>query len=334
MDPLSPKSNAQATVFTPTTPGDWSPPPTNVTEALDQLAAKEEPADRAEDVLFDPDSPGDWSPVPTEVAEALDQLAARGIGTVDASDVSYEPDSPGDWPVVPTDVAEALDVLATQPYVPTTPGDWSPEPSYVKDALDQLAARPQGGGIPITGTPTAGQVPTATSPTEASWQDLPAPPAPAAKSFLFATLTAPQVTNLVGFGDHLMFDYAVALGGSNISLDTTSAYTQTLAVPSIGRVTLAANHTYKITFNPNYVAGTGTIHFDIRSALTGGGLSVATRLGDPSGDFASGAPIITVVSPWATEVFQVLILINTGMTQIGTTGPTVLMPTLLIEEIA
>jgi len=162
MEPISPPGKAPATQYAPSTPTDWSPPPKNVAEALDQLAEVQNTPVPAGEVPYSPAVPGDWSPSPTEVAQALDQLAAQAQGEVTAVTASAPlASSGGPTPNITispaTDAAPGsmsaadktkLDNLAatTVPYTPTTPGDWSPAPSQVGAALDQLAARPQGGG--------------------------------------------------------------------------------------------------------------------------------------------------------------------------------------------
>lgn len=65
-----------------------------------------------EELSYDPTTPGDWSPVPDKIREALDTLAST-IQNTQASAVSYTPDDNGDWNNVPTDVKEALDELAS-----------------------------------------------------------------------------------------------------------------------------------------------------------------------------------------------------------------------------
>ena len=111
MEPISPSGKAPATQYTPGTPADWSPPPNNVQQALDQLAANEGSPDAAT-TNYEPEDPTKWTPPPTKVATALDQLAAKEIPPPDASTTNYEPATPSDWVPVPTHVSGALDQLA------------------------------------------------------------------------------------------------------------------------------------------------------------------------------------------------------------------------------
>jgi len=60
--------------------------------------------------------------------------------------------------------------------------------------------------------------------------------------YLEAYMNNNQTADL-GAGDHVKFNTVISSSGSNISLDTTTAYTNG-AGASRGRFTLAANHTY------------------------------------------------------------------------------------------
>lgn len=66
------------------------------------------------------------------------------------------------------------------------------------------------------------------------------------KSWMFAARPTAQTTNVIT-AKHIMLDTVNASSGSDITLDTTTAYTDTLGVASIGRFTLKANKTYKLT---------------------------------------------------------------------------------------
>jgi hypothetical protein len=65
---------ATAAGYTPAVSGNWSPAPTQISSALDQLAARSAAA-----VPYTPGVSGNWNPVPTDVGPALDQLAANAI---------------------------------------------------------------------------------------------------------------------------------------------------------------------------------------------------------------------------------------------------------------
>lgn len=74
----------------------------------------------------------------------------------------------------------------------------------------------------------------------------------ALQSILHGYNTATYSTN-VGVGDHLKFDGTVFTRGSNISLDTTTTYNTSTNTASIGRITLAAGKTYRLTGSINNV---------------------------------------------------------------------------------
>ncbi len=82
--------------------------------------------------------------------------------------------------------------------------------------------------------------------------DTPYNPAPTSE-YLVGALTADVTTNLVT-GDHIKFNTLLNNQSSNgttntgnISLDTTTAYTTTANVASLGRITLKAGRTYELT---------------------------------------------------------------------------------------
>jgi hypothetical protein len=60
---------------------------------------------------------------------------------------------------------------------------------------------------------------------------------------IYSKLNVAQTTNLA-VTDHIKFDLVLFDNASNISLDTTTAYTVTTGAASIGRFTLAAGKTY------------------------------------------------------------------------------------------
>lgn len=60
-------------------------------------------------------------------------------------------------------------------------------------------------------------------------------------------------TDAINVNDHFKFNGVAFVRGSSISLDSSSAYTTTTGVASIGRITLAAGKTYKLTASLNNV---------------------------------------------------------------------------------
>lgn len=87
------------------------------------------------------------------------------------------------------------------------------------------------------------------------------------KDFIFARSSVLQNAN-IGAADHLKFDtvdfsrpsvaqVTGALGGSAISLDTTTAYVNTVGAPAIGRFTVRGGKLYKLECSPGYVLWSG-----------------------------------------------------------------------------
>jgi hypothetical protein len=80
------------------------------------LEGAPDPTYSANEISYTVSTSAHWSPDPTEVAAALNQLASR-VSTVESSgaDGSYDPDFPEDWPSpVPEFVTEGLDILAAR----------------------------------------------------------------------------------------------------------------------------------------------------------------------------------------------------------------------------
>lgn len=73
-----------------------------------------------------------------------------------------------------------------------------------------------------------------------------------AQSILHGYNISTYSTN-VNVGDHIKFDGNVFVRGSNISLDTSSSYSTSTNVASVGRITLAAGKTYRLTGSINNV---------------------------------------------------------------------------------
>jgi len=82
------------------------------------------------------------------------------------------------------------------------------------------------------------------------------------KDFVFARSSVLQNAN-IGVGDHLKFDtvdfsrpsvaqLTGALGGSAVSLDTTTAYVNTVGAASLGRFTVRGGKLYKLECSPGY----------------------------------------------------------------------------------
>jgi hypothetical protein len=87
------------------------------------------------------------------------------------------------------------------------------------------------------------------------------------KDFIFARMSALQNAN-IGSADHLKFDtidfsrplVAQTPGSSGaVSLDTSTAYANTLGAPSIGRFSVKGGKLYKLKCDPRYALYSGAI---------------------------------------------------------------------------
>ena len=181
------------------------------------------------------------------------------------------------------------------------------------------------GTVTLSGTASVGYIPTATSATTATWQ--------APNSAYVQAYTSNQSTNL-GAGDHITFDSSLFTQGTDISLDTTSPYTTTLGQPSIGRITLAPGHSYKLVATLVQVSGSGNILYQWANASTGGNIGRGARLQNVSGDFDAPAQCVAFITVSSSPVLiELQIAFNNGITSIGENAAAPLYPWFTAEEI-
>ncbi len=157
--------------FTPEVGADWTPDPTEVAGALDQLAervagveplvasalqsgnnlddlddveaAKTNLAYIGSEVGYTPEDASDWTPDPTEVGGALDQLAARMTDVEEVSGGALQASNNlsdlGDVDEAKSNLGYTADEVG---YTPGVSGDWTnPDPTQLSGAADQLASR-------------------------------------------------------------------------------------------------------------------------------------------------------------------------------------------------
>ena len=119
-----------------------------------------------------------------------------------------------------------------------------------------------------------------------------------------------QTTNKSS-GDHVKFDseYQTYDPNGDIDLDTSTSYSNSSNVDSIGRVTLKAGRTYKITGYISYLNGTSYAGFSIYDADAG------SRVGTRGGSFANtnqdqnadSSPSIAFVTPSSDTRYELRI---------------------------
>src|SRR6266850_5689707 len=74
--------------------------------------------------------------------------------------------------------------------------------------------------------------------------------------FVFAKLNTLQNAN-IGANDHVKWDTVLSSRGGAVALDTTTAFSAATGAASIGRFTLKAGLTYKLTASIPYLLGSG-----------------------------------------------------------------------------
>jgi hypothetical protein len=114
-------------------------------------------------------------------------------------------------------------------------------------SADSGVAYLSGASTVRAGSCSAGQYVTAVSTSAApSCAD-----APASRSYLYATLSTPQLTvDLTSnAAEHVKFDTVIYSKGSAISLDTATAYSTTNNAASVGRFTLSHGRAYRMSFS-------------------------------------------------------------------------------------
>jgi alpha-tubulin suppressor-like RCC1 family protein len=75
-------------------------------------------------------------------------------------------------------------------------------------------------------------------------------------SYLQGYSSTSQTTNLTAGTSHFMFDTVEAYSGTDISLDTSTPYSNTAGAASLGRITLKAGKTYKLYADAGALSGT------------------------------------------------------------------------------
>lgn len=158
-------------------------------------------------------------------------------------------------------------------------------------------------------------------------------------AYLGATMATQQAANIAA-NDHVKFD-TVNFNDGLISLDTTTAYSNTLGAASVGRVTVKGSPngglSYKLSFNAGYVlfsGNTGVVEFQFYDATAGaliaGGTASVYNQADAAFDGGTGY-CEAYFTPLADSLVEVRILAATALTRIGTTGSR--YPTLSISTV-
>jgi Coiled stalk of trimeric autotransporter adhesin len=92
---------------------------------------------------------------------------------------------------------------------------------------------------------------------------------------------ATTYTANVATGDHIKFDSSVFTRGTAITLDASSTYSSSTNTPSVGRITLAAGKTYKLTGSINNVVSANYNGMRWYNSDTGAALGVISGMSSP-----------------------------------------------------
>jgi len=141
--------------------------------------------------------------------------------------------------------------------------------------------------------------------------------------YLFAKLDTLQNAN-ISANDHVKWDTVLASRGASVTLDTTTAFSAATGAASIGRFTLKAGLTYKLSAAIPYLLGSGATGlldvqwFDasLNAALPGviSSLLVATTA---TNDIGGGMPV-AIFTPTQDTLVELRLITVTALTQIGT----------------
>lgn len=141
-------------------------------------------------------------------------------------------------------------------------------------------------------------------------------------------------SDVVGVGDHIKFNGIAYVRGSNISLDTSSSYTTTTNIASIGRITLIGGKTYKLTASINNVVASSYNATAWYNANTGSQIGFTAGAGSPTGssDRVPSAGTVAFFSPSSTTRVELRITWN-SFTQVKGTEDSIGPAWFTVEEV-
>jgi hypothetical protein len=141
--------------------------------------------------------------------------------------------------------------------------------------------------------------------------------------YLRAQELADQTTNIAA-NDHIKFDTNQASSGGSISLDTSTTYTTTAAVASVGRFTLIGGKTYLLRGtlpSVDFSTTSGTVTYQwwdaTNSTALGSSAVISTHAisGNGTGGYAEA-----VVTPASDILVELRIIAATAVSRIGVNG--------------
>lgn len=117
------------------------------------------------------------------------------------------------------------------------------------------------------------------------------------KSVMYGYLTTVYNTNITTV-DHIKFNNYYYRAGDSITLDTSSAYSNSTGTPSIGRITLTAGKTYKLTASlctVGFNSTSGYLSLRWYNSDTNGAIGAVTTWWHPSFNYTSGGLVVGVI---------------------------------------
>lgn len=153
------------------------------------------------------------------------------------------------------------------------------------------------------------------------------------KSILHGYNAATYSTN-VGVGDHLKFDSTVFTRGSSISLDTTTTYNTSTNTASVGRITLAAGKTYKLTGSINNVVSASYNATRWHNSDTNAALGLVSGSPSPisTTDRAPGGVTVSYINPSISTRVELRIAFN-GFSSVNGTADAIGPAWFTVEEV-
>lgn len=173
------------------------------------------------------------------------------------------------------------------------------------------------------------------------------------KDFVFARVAVSQAANL-GVGDHLKFDTvdfsrpplaasspSGAAGGTAVSLDTTTAYVNTIGAAAVGRFTVRGGKLYKLECSPGYALFSGATGVVTLNWFDVTVLGAPVAIGQPmnlytltdAGHENSNGDLWSMFNPGGGQndlfLIEVQITAVTALTSIGAAGKG--FPTVMVE---
>lgn len=159
-------------------------------------------------------------------------------------------------------------------------------------------------------------------------------------AYALATMATQQAAN-IGANDHIKFDTVAVSEGTEVVVDTTTAYSNAQGAASIGRVTLHGTPNgglaYHLSFNLGaavFSGATGSLalqFFDATNNVALAGSTVLSKAQTDAGNDASTGAMEAVVVPTSDILVEVRITAVTALTQIGVTGSS--FPSLFVQTL-